>query len=62
MMPVQRHIDGFICQQLHQDTPLKLLPNLQLRHQPPSQAGFGQADKAFGRRAQMVLEASIDPQ
>ena len=51
MMPVQWHVDGFIWQKLHQAAIFQLFAHLQLRHQPPPQAGLSQTDKAFGRWA-----------
>ncbi|MNH06094.1 hypothetical protein D3C79_654490 [compost metagenome] len=62
MMPVQRHIDGGIAADFHQLAAGQLLASLQFRHQAPAQAGFGHAQEAFGRRAQVVQEAILDAQ
>ncbi|MNP21785.1 hypothetical protein D3C76_1144180 [compost metagenome] len=60
MMPVQRHVDRFIWQKLQQNAALQLLAHLQFRHQAPAKPGLGEADKAFGRWAQVVYETAID--
>ncbi|MCY1181809.1 hypothetical protein D9M73_223370 [compost metagenome] len=62
MVPIQGHIDRPMGRNLDQATGLELFSHLQFRHQAPTQARFGQANEAFGRRAQLVFEPAFDAQ